>query len=122
VVDYPVSSNIIFPKKHVLISSQTRVYSKTRTFYGCYIIKCLMCLHGINYFIIKYMTQQSSGNTKNPMGKPSGTQGGDGLKDVNIDQKTEQEITDRYLNEDQEVSDNTKVAHPNRNVSKNEDN
>jgi hypothetical protein len=69
------------------------------------------------------MTQQSSGNTKAPMGKPSGTQqGGNGLKDVNIDQKTEQEITDRYLNDEEEVSDHTKVAHENRNVSKNEEN
>jgi hypothetical protein len=65
---------------------------------------------------------QQSGNTKAPMGKPSGIpKGGNGLKEVNIDQKTNEEISDRYLDENEEVNDPSKVAHVNRNVSKNEE-
>lgn len=65
------------------------------------------------------MTQHSNAKSKTPQGKPTGDQrGGTGLKDVNREEAEDQEIEDKYLDEEGQPGDQVKVRHENRNTDK----
>jgi hypothetical protein len=64
-----------------------------------------------------------TGKTKTPQGKPSGGQrGGTGLKGVNIDTAAANDISNKYLEDEEEDEPQSATSrHPNRNTDKDEE-
>ena len=65
------------------------------------------------------MTQHSNQKSRTPKGKPSGSQrGGNGLKDVNLSEREDQTLEEKYLDDQGEPAGQVAVKHKNRNVDK----
>ncbi|WP_353137027.1 hypothetical protein [Pseudopedobacter sp.] len=65
------------------------------------------------------MTQHSNSKSKAPKGKPSDSQrGGDGLKDVTLNEETNETLENRYLDNEGQPDDVINLRHANRNVNK----
>ncbi len=69
------------------------------------------------------MTQHSNSKSKAPKGKPSDSQrGGDGLKDVTLNEETNETLENRYLDNEGQPDDNVNLRHENRNGDKGREN
>lgn len=65
------------------------------------------------------MTQYSNQKSKTPKGKPSGGErGGNGLKDVNLNEAKDQIIEEKYLDDQGQPAGQVLVKHKNRNTDK----
>ncbi|PRD56135.1 hypothetical protein [Sphingobacterium gobiense] len=65
------------------------------------------------------MSKGKNARNKAPQGKPSSDRGaGSGLKEINLDEATAQEMEDKYLDADGQLGENVSTTNDNRNVDK----